>query len=76
MAKLIPFSPGDAKEDDLMLVAEGKCDFQKFISTLTSLGESRPGASMTAMRLRHCSKIGMKDGEEDGRTGDGLLGFH
>jgi hypothetical protein len=31
---------------------------------------------MTAMRLGLSSKIGMKDREEGGPTGDGFLGFH
>jgi hypothetical protein len=60
VGKLIPFLPGDASEDELMLVAEGTTRLPEIHIDVDELGRI---------------KIGMKDREDDGRTGDGLLGF-
>jgi hypothetical protein len=43
VAKLIPFSPGDAKEDDLMLVAEGKMRLPEIHIDVDELGRIKTG---------------------------------
>jgi antitoxin (DNA-binding transcriptional repressor) of toxin-antitoxin stability system len=66
VAKPIPFSSGGASEEELLLVAAGKMRLPELLSTSTSFGKSRLGASVGAMRLRLSFKTGMKDREKGG----------
>ena len=44
MAKLIPFPPGDASEDDLTLVAEGKMRLAEIHIDVDELGRIKTGS--------------------------------
>jgi hypothetical protein len=75
VGKLIPFLPGDASKNDLMLVAEGKKRLPEIHVDVDELGRIKTGSVDDSDRIRGCSNIGMKDREGDGRTGDGFRGF-
>lgn len=70
MAKLIPFSPGNASEDGLMLVARPKMELPEIRIDVDELGRIKTGSVDAIEALLKDRDEGP---EEGGGTGNGLL---